>query len=170
MCFENWLSNGTERDINLYFKFFAVFSRFEYALKKAGFVGGDDKKLWVNWNEFAKKYAKKFNEAVSETQNVKKAVDFFKNAPPRKQILKGKTDLDWAHSQKDLKIRRGDKEPSLQWLTEMVRRVRNNLFHGGKKMIESRERDRKLIENSLTLICCWLDMDERVKDYFWNLL
>ena len=109
-------------DINqLAFEFFKEFSRSEYALKAAGFHSGDgDAK--ASWDKFAKRV-----EGLVQTPNsveLQNAIDFVIEHPPKKQkIVNGK--IEWC----DVSPNQPSKAKNL---LSYVRRVRNNLFHGGK--------------------------------------
>ena len=104
----------------LVFHFFIIFSRFEYTLKRGGFITA---KAEPAWDDFAKKHRKDF--ALDKTAALKAACAYFEAHPPRKQTCVG------ASSSWSRQLKRTN-EPQLVWLLCMVRRVRNNLFHGGK--------------------------------------
>jgi len=53
----------------LLFSFFLVFSRFEYALKRAGFVNAPGGRVSANWDAFASKHNASFDPANSEDCN-----------------------------------------------------------------------------------------------------
>jgi hypothetical protein len=141
--------------------FFVAFSRFEDALKNAGFV----KTSWngtaeANWDCFASKYKDAFDP--HSDNSLLAAWKYFKDNPPRKQIPKGKA-LGWEDSSAP------GNEPSLSWLLIMVRRVRNNLFHGGKfpfARIKDPARDPDLLKHSLTVLEACLELNPKVKEKF----
>lgn len=102
-------------------RMFRTFARFEYALKATGFNTGDgDAK--ANWTTFAQSIPSAFDEPLKE--GLREAIAYMFEYPPKKQIVEnGK--LYW----RDVPARthlRSDQ------LLIYVRRVRNNLFHGGK--------------------------------------
>lgn len=124
-------------------KFFHVFSRAEYALKASGFNNGDGPAK-ANWQLFALSVETLI--ANPATPELKEAIDFFFNAPPKMQVIVGGV-IQWAVSEPQTNSK-ADK------LLLYVRRVRNNLFHGGKfngHWFEP-ERSESLLLHSLTIL------------------
>jgi len=145
---------------NLLFQFFLVFSRFEYALKRAGFANNSGGKVSANWDAFASKYNAAFDPGKST--ELQQAYTYFKENPPRKQIISAGA-LDW--SEPNIL----GKEPLLVWLLGSVRIVRNNLFHGGKfpiAPIDEPARNPLLLRHALTIIDACLPLDAKVNEYF----
>ncbi len=106
------------REIN---DFYYMFSRSEYALKASGFLmNGVDAK--ANWDSFAGSIRPNFNRNKSKELN--DAVKYIKSNPPKKQIVNA-GDLAWDQTN-------NDNLPLVNFLILMIRRIRNNLFHGGK--------------------------------------
>jgi hypothetical protein len=87
-----------------------------------------------------------------------------KSKPPKKQILKaGK--LDW-ESPNEVK---GD----IQSVISAVKRVRNNLFHGGKfpsptGPVADPSREKELIRHSITVLKYILYSSPEVKRYYFE--
>lgn len=138
-------------------KLFREFARFEYSLKVVGFHNGDgDAK--PNWRSFAKAIPVLFNEI--EDNELKIAVNYFRQNPPRKQIIEaGQLDWDDTEPQTDLEIDR---------ILIYVRRVRNNLFHGGK--FNGRwfapQRSEQLLSHSLTILKACREASPDVNDAY----
>ena len=102
-------------------EFFREFARFEYALKATGFHKGEGLAK-ADWREFALSVEEHFKTPKSDELSV--AVEFLEEEPPMKQVIKsGK--LEWESSKPSTDSR-------VDRLLIYVRRVRNNLFHGGK--------------------------------------
>ncbi|HEV2695986.1 MAG TPA: hypothetical protein VG347_24070 [Verrucomicrobiae bacterium] len=144
----------------LLFRFFLVFARFEYALKRAGFANSSGSKVSANWDAFASKYNAAFDPTNSP--ELKQAYAYFKEHPPRKQIMKAGV-LDWSEPNV---LGQG---PVLIWLLGSVRIVRNNLFHGGKfpvAPIEEPARNPLLLYHALAIIDACLPLDMTVNEYF----
>jgi hypothetical protein len=100
-------------------EFFATFSRAEYTLKRHGYCFMRGGQLVVDWNRFADEMPM-FVQAIRQHGFAQTLLD----TPPKKQIIDQNGLLDWQDAQPiGENIRR---------LFEMIRRVRNNLFHGGK--------------------------------------
>jgi hypothetical protein len=104
----------------LAFRFFKMFARFEYALKAAGFHRGDGEAK-PNWDDFAKIV----NDIFDNTQNklLKESITYMLHTPPKIQYLRNGL-LEWQD--------RPVKGDTAHKLLLYIRRVRNNLFHGGK--------------------------------------
>lgn len=149
-----------EEHRDLVFRFFLVFSRFEYALKRAGFTAGSSGNAKPGWDSFASKYPSAFNPA--QTPELKVAFDYFSAHPPRKQVLDSGS-LSWSAPQDRTR------EPILTWLLRVVRIVRNNLFHGGKFPIASipdPARDPILLRHALTILGACVPIDAGVARHF----
>jgi hypothetical protein len=141
----------------LVFHFFIIFSRFEYALKRGGFITA---KAEPAWDDFAKKHRKDF--APDKTAALKAACAYFEAHPPRKQTCVGAS-LSWSRQLKRTN------EPQLVWLLCMVRRVRNNLFHGGKYPVSYNaepSRDMTLLKHAITVLDACLALDDSVESHF----
>jgi hypothetical protein len=127
-------------------EFLGVFARSEFALKAAGFANGDEDKAEANWDTFAKAIANGFDPSQSKALNA--AVDYLLKYPPKKQVLINKK-LAFVDEPSD------KNQSQVQQLLFLVRRVRNNLFHGGKFLPgppTDPERDTLLIQHSLTVL------------------
>lgn len=108
----------------LAFRFFVEFARLEYALKASGFLTAANGTAEANWSRFAREIEAEFWRKQAENAALSLAVEEFKNALPRKQIVVDSV-LMWS----DAPVQTGS---DLDDLLVYVRRVRNNLFHGGK--------------------------------------
>lgn len=143
-------------------KFFAVFSRFEYALKRQKYVRANRNDAQVAWKSFAKEHVLKF-DADHDTK-LQRAVDYLKKAPPKKQIHRDRV-LDWAEPQQ---FSGGDLLP---WVLDQVQIIRNNLFHGGKFPsfpVSDPSRDRELIESALIILEHALKLNSDIERSFWE--
>lgn len=128
----------------LAFKLFQVFSRTEFALKAAGYNHGDGTAK-ANWTTFALEVEGLV--ANPPNQDLQDAISFFFNAPPKKQVIVGGV-IQWKEDSKPPSKSQADN------LLIYVRRVRNNLFHGGKfngHWFEP-ERSEPLLRHSVTVL------------------
>ena len=130
----------------LTYEFLGTFARCEYALKRSGFAKGSLTSVEANWDAFATSIDWHFRRV--RDQEFKAAVLFLKAEPPRKQVLRDGR-VDWKESPpgKDL--------PVAQQILLMVRRIRNNLFHGGKiwsPEYGDRNRDVRLVKAGLVVL------------------
>jgi len=141
-----WLPAQLAPNKGIAITFWIVFSRFEYALKRENYVTGDQSSVSAHWDGLAQDLNGVWN--ADRTPELRTAVDYFINQPPRKQTLQNNT-LDWTESVLP------NHEPELKRLLTYVRRVRNNLFHGGKfntGLVPAPERDTQLVTNSLIIL------------------
>lgn len=139
--------------------FLAIFSRIEYSLKATKYVDGGEKKVSPNWDKFANAIDKNFSEIENKDNELKEAVNYLKNHPPKKQILEnGKLIFI------DQKI--DTKQKQTQQILFMVRTVRNNLFHGGKYHKNIKDRDELLIKYSLKILSECVKLDEDVYRFY----
>lgn len=134
-------------------QFVAVFSRFEYALKAAGYLAASEKgTVWATWDKFANDHNGEFDPSASE--ELKEASSYLRDKPPRKQTVKDGR-LDWKI------VTRSEK--GLLALLLSVRCVRNNLLHGGKYGCPAEEgRDAQLVKHSLVVLEACLALDDMV--------
>ena len=103
-------------------EFFRLFSRFEYALKANGFLIPNRRNAEADWSRFAIEIHDAFDNP--ENEELRNAIKFILSEPPKKQI---NTDgvVEWDETPPD-----ANNQTDL--LLQYVRRLRNNLFHGGK--------------------------------------
>jgi hypothetical protein len=149
-----------ERDRDLVFRFFIVFSRFEYSLKRAGFLMRLTGTAEASWDSFSSKYHADFNP--SQTSELQDAYQYLATNPPRKQLANAGS-LTWSAP-----LVRGN-EPVLTWLLLVIRTVRNNLFHGGKFPFASSVdpiRDPILLRHVLTIIGACVHLNPEVARQF----
>lgn len=137
--------------------FFIFFSRLEYSLKAAGYNNGEGD-AEVDWRKFAESVEHVFTDPASVELGA--AIDFILNEPPKKQIIRNGI-LEWSSS-----------KPSTNLNSDLtliyIRRVRNNLFHGGKFNDHwfSPERSEPLIKNSLIILRACLKANKEVNNAF----
>lgn len=151
---------GINRELT--FKFFMAFSRFEYALKRTGYLKrrGKDNNVQPNWCKFASSLVTKFDECT--TKELQSAVKYLQDNPPKKQVVEGGR-LSW----KDAKGNQG--QQTIELLIIYIKTVRNNLFHGGKFSkgpLAEPARNKDLLSNSLIILNRCLELDTEVQWIF----
>ena len=122
---------------------FRTFSRLEYALKASGFHCGDGDAN-ANWRKFSESLSGLFDQPRGET--FKAAVAYVLAHPPKKQVIVD-DHLDWRVVEPDTNL-------TSDRVLIYVRRVRNNLLHGGKfngHWFEP-ERSEALLRHSLSIL------------------
>jgi hypothetical protein len=147
-----------ERDLVL--DFFCVFSRFEYALKRAGFAKKKRDSVSANWLKFARYITSRFEPSI--TPELTEAIKYVKNNAPMTQTIDARG-LGWRATTQ------GGSESDLEWVLRLVRTVRNNLFHGGKSpewIGSDPDREIKLLHCSLVILDACLDCHPDLKRYF----
>jgi hypothetical protein len=101
--------------------FFATFSRFEYALKAAGKVrAGIGGAAEANWQEVENAIRQ---ADVQSAERIRSKAGILLTDPPRKQVVVD-GQLHWQPA--------GPAGDEAQNLVASLKRVRNNVFHGGK--------------------------------------
>ena len=150
--FLNKVYRRIDFDRALVFKFFTVFSLFEYALKQAGFLMNRDD-AQANWEEFASKIHLQFDPQA--TPALANAVQYMLTHPVMKQAVDNGA----------IYFIPRQRPPNMNdtvWLSVLIRGVRNNLFHGGKFRYD-RPRDPDLIKNSLIILEAWAHCNSQVE-------
>jgi hypothetical protein len=142
------------------FEFFRLFSRFEYALKAAGFwvkPGGQTEfEAKPAWDDFANVIGTRL-PGLGASQELQEAWAYLRDHPARKQMVRGGV-LAWDD------VARGN-ESETMFVFVGIRRIRNNLFHGGKA-IPGTERDEKLLSSATLVLRSALDLRADVKQAF----
>lgn len=145
-------------------EFFANFSRFEYAMKRAGYVKSDRYgNALADWAKFAEKHKGRLDAIMDE--NLREATQYLRGTPPERQVLNRlDNNVQWRKNSP----RGGESEE--QYVLRLVRDVRNNLFHGAKystgHVNEEELRNSRLLDACVTILdrCRLLDND--VDRYF----
>lgn len=146
--------DGLQMPRELVCEFFAVFSRFEYTLKEAGYRRGQRGLAAPAWKRFADDVGKRIQ--VEPGSAVEDAIKFLNDEPPLVQLEDG--------SWRDEKLE-GDTAASRA--IDAACRVRHNLFHGGKHTPHSPAgRDEKLVRCSLALLDACLEQDHNLHAVF----
>ena len=149
------LFKGLRIPPDLVVEFFVVFARFEFALKEAGYVSGARGYSEPDWRRFGREVAAAFQPPTAEESA---AFDVPTTQPPLRQVFRDNR-LTW----EPMPLR----GPPVVRALEAAKRVRNNLFHGGKHTPHSPEgRDAALVSAALTLLNACLQRHERVREAF----
>lgn len=156
----NDLYNYLDIERELVTGFSIMFSRLEYCLKRmAEYALDKGNGVEVNWDKFAADHQASFNP--KRTPALEKAVEYLSRQPPLKQVLNNGV-LDWKCTEKQ-------NVPLFQELVLSVRRVRNNLLHGGKfqsMAVEDPGRDKNLLESCVTILQECLFLNRQVEQLF----
>jgi hypothetical protein len=146
--------------------FIMSFARFEYALKRAGYVHtrGASQDAQVNWSAFENAHHEAFRNLLAQPNNrLQTGIKSFDAEPPRKLILHrtdGTRELRW-------KAARTNGQLLNRYLT-YVRRVRNNLLHGEKPqtLVGDSSRGLELVQSALAVLEACLALNPTVERYF----
>jgi hypothetical protein len=151
--------NRLNLDRQLACEFLAVFARYEFALKAVGFADGDAREVKASWDRYSRAIDAQFTRLVDEELNL--AVDYLLREPPKKQILVDGR-IRWVDAPPDPHL------PRTGQVLGMVRRVRNNLFHGGKFLVPpgGGERDELLVTRSLVVLRACLRLNADVAEAY----
>jgi hypothetical protein len=138
---------------------FRTFARFEYALKAAGFHNGDGP-AEPDWRAFTESVSNLFDGPAGGAFT--EAVGYILMHPPRKQVIRAGR-LAWSDAAPSTNIQS-------DLVLQYVRRVRNNLFHGGKfngRWFEP-ERSAQLLTHCLTILTACLEASPAVGEAYRN--
>lgn len=142
-------------------EFLGTFARFEYALKRAGYVEGNEKSIAAAWDRFAHDIA---SAAPEMTKPVLACCTYLQSHPPKKQVLENDR-LVW-------KERGPSGGSAIEEVLLSVRTVRNNVFHGGEfpeGQVTDPLRDEQLIKDCLAVLSTLLSspvLPPKIADYF----
>jgi len=139
------LRNSMLLENGLAAEFFAAFARWEFALKDSGYFVPNREDAVADWDRLANELGIHF--LPNRTKEVADAVEFLMKVPPNKQVIEdGRINL--------VPRPRPATEPQLLSLIHYVRRMRNNLFHGGKDFstLAFVERDKTLLKHGLIIL------------------
>jgi hypothetical protein len=157
------IRNSPHEQPEVAFKFFVIYSRFEYALKKAEYFNPDGNIVKINYQKFGDEHAGAFKQLKLTNKGFAKATNYLKNVPPKKQAIRnGK--IEWVATQPSGKT-------ELEKILLIIARIRNNCFHGDKFNLflnESRGRNLALLENALIVIEELLHLSARVENAFYQ--
>ena len=140
-------------------EFLFVFSRFEYALKITGHLLPNTREPRIDWRRFATSVERIFSDPP--TKEFAQAIQYLSTQPPNKQIVRNRR-IAWSDNPPQTD-HNGDR------ILLYVRRVRNNLFHGGKfrqHRLGYQERTPELLGCSLTVIRTCLAAAPRVHEAY----
>jgi hypothetical protein len=137
------MSKADELD-ELAFSFFKLFAQYEYALKAMGYgSAGPRGQAEPDWDRFANEVGALVMEG--EAQGLAAAREYILQHPPKRQVWKAGI-VEWEPVPNN--------ERSPQILFAHIRRVRNNLYHGGKfngRWIDP-DRSAALLTNALVVL------------------
>ncbi|MGC8485902.1 MAG: hypothetical protein ACP5O6_09750 [Candidatus Baltobacteraceae bacterium] len=149
----NWLLPNDEQ-IVLAFTF--MFSRMEYALKEAGFLTSSDF-VKADWERFAGELSEFLNASDDETRD---AISYLERCPPERQVIRGRQ-LDWEEVNQEVSQ---DMGRAIK-LFRSLRRIRNNLLHGGKMPFRP-TRDIRLLQAGISLMTASLAEHAAIREKF----
>lgn len=142
-----------DNDLSEVVRFFLIFSWFEYALKRAGYLK-NKKFAEPDWDSFSDRINGDLQSQIKKYPELRDAVKYFNECPPEKQTVE--KEANGIKSLASLRSKpRGNKA---RVLTTYIRRIRNNLFHGAKIPFDS-GRDTELIRSAATILTHFLELD-----------
>lgn len=146
-------------DRDLLLEFFVVFSKFEFALKNSTFLKGDESHADPDWDCFAVSLRGPFR--VSASSELKEACEYLLLNPPMKQAVVNNR-LAWSSNDPGAPSK-------VERLLLLVRRVRNNLFHGGKFSaggFEDTPRQERLLKSALIILAECLRLSPETRELY----
>lgn len=142
-----------KHDLKMAANFFFRFARFEYALKICGYHRDKHGRVEPDWERFAEQAMPIFEN--QQTDPLRTAIQYYTMRPPKIQIV-----VDGQLTWKDFPIHAGSTSSKM---IIYIRRVRNNLFHGGKfkgRYLEAPERSEELMRHALAMLDACLKNNE----------
>ena len=136
------LMNGALDDLAC--EFFRTFARLEYALKATGHYRDHRTYVEPNWTTFARVEPVRRLLDDPGDPGLREAIGYMMTRPPRRQVIANGT-LTWREDPPNT-LRRPER------VLQLVRQVRNNLFHGGKTHQDDPQRTERLLRHSLTIL------------------
>ncbi len=144
-----------DRHADLILQFVTVFSRFEFALMREGYIRKD--KVEAAWYRFGAGLP--MNLVEGNIPQISQAISYLYEEPPMRLIRTPKNGVAWTSQKRRKRNNEG--------LFQLVKDVRNNLLHGGKVPFRP-DRDVKLLQSALDILSFTLGLDEGVRDAFLN--
>jgi len=129
------------------------FSRFEWALKRAGFAKMRGRQISIRRRSFAREHS-----GAKLPHPLTGGLAYLILHPPKQQVLEDDA-LVWQD------MPEAPEPPTLEWLLDAAYVVRNNLFHGGKT-ISRPARDNQLLQAAEDVLRLALECDENVRRYY----
>ena len=126
--------------------FFGAFAHAEYVLKSLGYIRRGREDAQADWDAFANSIKERFHPRTS--RNLRDSWVVLTHYPPRKQVLVDGR-LGWREAPRPAGL------SAAAWGLLLVRRIRNNLFHGAKFILGGAEqftRDRELVSAALAFL------------------
>ena len=140
------------RERGLVTNFFGAFAHAEYVLKSDGYIRRGREDAQADWDAFANSIKSRFRPSAS--RELQGAWAMLIDHPPRKQVIVDGR-LGWREAPRPKGI------SAAAWGLLLVRRIRNNLFHGAKFVVGGTEqfaRDRELVSAAHVLLMHALDL------------
>lgn len=136
-------------------RFFKVMMRLEFALKEIGYCRtANNQKAEVDWDRFVnERLGASFFDEVNAEGNASVLIQ----SPPKRQTVDGHGYLAWDQT---------GAVSNVQELIGSLRRIRNNLFHGGKSCDPDRDRNDALVGNALCVVDSILQKDHDLRMMF----
>ena len=130
----------------IYFNFFARFSRFEYCLKKHGFREQQNGWVKTNWQCFGSQFSCAYSDSEYSTSHKE---EYLWIDPPRKLVR-----FDEQGNNVWESITANKSPPELTIMVCRLKRLRNNLFHGDKNSDREsdRQRDKCLLRSGAKIL------------------
>jgi len=156
-CIDSFENEDRER----VFRFFALVSRWECALKRSDFAKrGSRDQAEPDWNKFADSVETNL-DGLNEAKYTSNR-DFLLKHPPDRQCLEHGR-IEWQCNP------RREKETDGRYLFRVIRDVRNNLFHGGKYQsgpAEELARDRELLDSAIAVLEECINLNAQIRKVF----
>ena len=150
-------------------RFFLIFSLFEYSLKEAGFLKNTSY-ADLDWHTFSNHINAELS-SINGSEDLTEAINYLYENPPKIQTVVVNESGAKSLSAETV-TPQGNKATKL---TQYIKRIRNNLFHGGKIPFDT-SRDTKLLKSPTTILTYPLKLDSAISvikcyeqgGHFWS--
>lgn len=141
-------------------EFFREFAQCEFCLKAAGLYVPDSSDAKADWRRFAAEVTDTFDDPPNPQFD--DAIRYYQQRPPKKQVIRDGL-LTWEEVQPTY-------SSQAELLLLLIRRVRNNLFHGGKfngHWLEPQRSD-ELLRHGLSILRTVVEAHPGVREVYAN--
>ncbi|MCA1869721.1 hypothetical protein HW571_29420 [Agrobacterium genomosp. 3] len=136
-------------------EFFRIFARFEFALKMAGYCQLQKDKVEIDWDGFAN--SSEMGKPFFKIATTSGLCPTMLSDPPKAETI---NNGQWGFASS------AAKPVSAQDLMGLVRRVRNNMFHGGKYFSGDAKRDAALVFEAIAVLLAAVEIDPDINFFF----
>jgi hypothetical protein len=142
-----------------YVLFSLLFARFEHSLKVCGYCRDGNSGIQIHWRRFASEFDAEGERQYLQSPSYQDARAFLLRALPMQQYVHAERDIRWRETDLEEVTQEGWSPAQNEdaKLAELVKTLRNNLFHGGKfhNPHQLQNRNQELLEAAIVVLENW---------------